>query len=118
MTACWSIPACSDKLEPSEGTVRNVLLLGAGKIGGAIAALLGHGRDFAVRVGDEHPAALDRLRGLPNVEPMRVDVSDPRALRRAMSGIDDVVSACPFGVNPTIARAAREAGASYFDLTE
>ena len=98
--------------------MRTVLLLGAGKIGSAIASLLGHSGDYAVRVGDAQEAALDRLRGLPNVEPIRIDVDDPGALRKAMIGVDDVVSACPFGVNPTIARAARDAGPSYFDLTE
>ena len=102
----------------SEGPVRNVLLLGAGKIGGAIASLLGHSGDFAVRVGDASEAALERLRGLPNVELTRFDVDNPKALRKVMIGVDDVVSACPFGVNPTIARAAQQAGASYFDLTE
>ena len=101
-----------------EVPLRNVLLLGAGKIGSAIASLLGHSGDYAVRVGDAQEAALDRLRGHPNVELTRVDVEDPGALRRAMAGVDDVVSACPFAVNPTIARAAREAGPSYFDLTE
>lgn len=98
--------------------LRKVLLLGAGKIGKAIASLLGHCGDYAVRVGDAREDALDRLRGLPNVELSRLEVDDPAALREAMVGVDDVVSACPFGVNPTIARAAREAGTSYFDLTE
>ena len=98
--------------------MRTVLLLGAGKIGGAIASLLGHTGDYAVRVGDTQEAALEKLRGLPNVSVARVDVDDPVALRSAMDGVDDVVSACPFSVNPTIARAAGEAGRSYFDLTE
>jgi saccharopine dehydrogenase-like NADP-dependent oxidoreductase len=98
--------------------LRRVLLLGAGKIGSAIASLLGHSEDYAVRVGDAQGAALDRLQGLPNIELMRVDVDDPAALRTAMVGVDDVVSACPFGVNPLIARTARELGPSYFDLTE
>src|SRR3954469_16417417 len=98
--------------------MRRVLLLGAGKIGSAIASLLGHSGDYDVRVGDAEEAALDRLRGLPNVELTRVDVDDSGDLRRAMIGVHDVVSACPFGVNPTIARAAVEAGHSYFDLTE
>jgi saccharopine dehydrogenase-like NADP-dependent oxidoreductase len=95
-----------------------VLLLGAGKIGRAIASLLGHSGDYAVRVGDSEESALDHLRGLPNIELAQVDVHDPRALRKAMLEIDDVVSACPFDVNPTIARAAWEVGPSYFDLTE
>ncbi len=98
--------------------MRNVLLLGAGKIGRAIASLLGHTGDYLVRVGDSDESALDQLRGLPNVELTRVNVDDPVALRAAMVGIDDVISACPFDVNPTIARAAWEVGPSYFDLTE
>jgi saccharopine dehydrogenase-like NADP-dependent oxidoreductase len=98
--------------------LRKVLLLGAGKIGRAIASLLGHSGDYSVRVGDLDEAALGQLRGLPNIELAKVDVHDPRALKNAMADIDDVVSACPFGVNPMIARAAWEAGPSYFDLTE
>ncbi len=98
--------------------MRKVLLLGAGKIGRAIASLLGHSGDYLIRVGDAQDSALDHLRDLPNVELIRVDVDDPSALRSAMVGIDDVVSACPFGVNPTIARAAKDVGPSYFDLTE
>jgi NAD(P)-dependent dehydrogenase (short-subunit alcohol dehydrogenase family) len=87
--------------------LRKVLLLGAGKIGRAIASLLGHSGDYSVRVGDLDEAALGQLRGLPNIELAKVDVHDPRALKNAMADIDDVVSACPFGVNPMIARAAK-----------
>jgi saccharopine dehydrogenase-like NADP-dependent oxidoreductase len=98
--------------------VRQVLLLGAGKIGYAIASLLGHSGDYDVRVGDTDEAALDRLTGIPHVSRQRVDVHDAADLRQAMSGIQDVLSACPYSVNPLIARAALAAGASYFDLTE
>jgi saccharopine dehydrogenase-like NADP-dependent oxidoreductase len=99
--------------------MRNVLILGAGKIGGAIAGLLGHSGDYEVRVGDADRRALDRLRGVPHVEPIEVVVDqDPAALRELMAGRPDVVSATPHGSNPTIARAALEAGCSYFDLTE
>jgi saccharopine dehydrogenase-like NADP-dependent oxidoreductase len=98
--------------------LRHVLLLGAGKIGYAIASLLGHCGDYAIRVGDSDPSALDRLASLPRVTPMRVDVHDPADLRQALAGSHDVVSACPYTVNPLIARAALAAGASYFDLTE
>ena len=61
--------------------MRNVLLLGAGKIGGAIASLLGHSGDYAVRVGDSDEVALNRLRGLPNVELAQVDVEDHEGAR-------------------------------------
>jgi saccharopine dehydrogenase-like NADP-dependent oxidoreductase len=98
--------------------MRNALLLGAGKIGRAIATLLGHTGDYAVKIGDIDERALDRLHGVPNVIPLRLDVTAPDALRQAMAGCRDVVSACSYSVNPGIARAALEAGCSYFDLTE
>ena len=98
--------------------MRKVLLLGAGKIGRAIAALLGHSGDYTIRVGDIDEVALERVWGQPRVELERVDVSDHDALCAAMSGCDDVISACPFDVTPIIATAALESGCSYFDLTE
>jgi saccharopine dehydrogenase-like NADP-dependent oxidoreductase len=98
--------------------MHQVLLLGAGKIGRAIAALLGHSGDYKVCVGDVDEVALERAWGLPNVELRRVDVGDHEALCAAMHGCRDVISACPFDVTPAIARAALKTGCSYFDLTE
>ncbi len=98
--------------------MRQVLLLGAGKIGRAVAALLAHTGDYAVRVGDVDEPALARTSALPNTETRRVDVTDAASLRDAMAGCADVISACPYMVNPGIATAALEAGCSYFDLTE
>jgi saccharopine dehydrogenase-like NADP-dependent oxidoreductase len=98
--------------------MRRVLLLGSGKIGRAIAALLGHAGDFLVRVGDVDEVALERVWGQPNVELVHVDVADHDALCNAMSGCADVISACPFDVTVAIATAALASGCSYFDLTE
>ncbi len=98
--------------------MHRVLLLGAGKIGRAIAQLLGHSGDFEVVVGDVDPQALARLKDLPNVRARAVDVADAAALLQAMHDRQSVLSACSFAVNPGIARAALAAGASYFDLTE
>ena len=95
-----------------------VLLLGAGKIGGSIARLLAGCGDYDVLVGDVSDAALQRLPAMPNLSTRRMDVADPAALRPAMKGREIVVSACSFDVNVGIARAALEEGLSYFDLTE
>lgn len=95
-----------------------VLLLGAGKIGGAIARLLAGCGDYDVLVGDASDAALGRLASLPNLGTVRMDVTDAAALRDAMRGRQVVVSACSFDVNEGIALAALNAGLSYFDLTE
>ena len=98
--------------------MHRILLLGAGKIGRAIARLLAHSGDYEVIVGDVDGTAIARVEGLPNVRARRVDVTNPRELEDAASGCRAVVSACSFAVNPGIARAAQAAGASYFDLTE
>ena len=98
--------------------MRQVLLLGAGKIGRAIASLLGRSGSFVLRVGDVDERALARLAGVPHIETRRIDVTDRAQLIAAMQGCSAVVSACSFAVNPGIASAALAAGCSYFDLTE
>ncbi|MBA2479998.1 MAG: saccharopine dehydrogenase NADP-binding domain-containing protein [Planctomycetes bacterium] len=96
----------------------DVLLLGAGKIGRAIAKLLADTGDYRVLVGDIDDSALARLRGIERVATQRLDVASHDALVAAMAGKRLVISACSFAVNPGIARAALAAGISYFDLTE
>ena len=98
--------------------MHEILLLGAGKIGRAIAKLLGHSGDYRVLVGDVDERSLSRLSGIPNVTTRRVDVTDDGSLRAAMHGRASVLSACSFAVNPGIAHAALAEGLSYFDLTE
>jgi saccharopine dehydrogenase-like NADP-dependent oxidoreductase len=95
-----------------------ILLLGAGKIGRAIATLLADSGDYLVTVGDFAAPALERLQGIPRITTRVVDVADPTALAAAAAGHHSVISACSYGVNPGIAQAALHAGASYFDLTE
>jgi saccharopine dehydrogenase-like NADP-dependent oxidoreductase len=95
-----------------------VLLLGAGKIGTAIAKLLGHTGDYDVRVCDVDERALARLEGVPRVKTARLDVGDAAALRAAMKGRRSVVSALSYASNLAVARAALDCGLSYFDLTE
>lgn len=94
------------------------LLLGAGKIGSAIARLLSATGEYDLLVGDVNEGAVARLRDLPRVTARRMDVTDHATLIDAMRGRAVVVSACSFDVNPGIARAALESGVSYFDLTE
>jgi saccharopine dehydrogenase-like NADP-dependent oxidoreductase len=95
-----------------------ILLLGAGKIGSAIARFLHRSGDYRVTVGDFDPVALARLRESLPVSTVTLDVADPAALRAAMADQQTVISACSFAVNPGIAAACLDAGCSYFDLTE
>jgi len=95
-----------------------ILVCGAGKIGRAIATHLAATGDYQVLVGDVDERALERLRGIPGITVLRLDVSSPPALAAAMAGRRLVISACTFFANPGIAQAALQAGISYFDLTE
>jgi saccharopine dehydrogenase-like NADP-dependent oxidoreductase len=93
-----------------------ILLLGAGKIGAAVAELLAGSGDFEVAAVDQTRAA---LRGIPRgVERVVADVEDAATLRRLMRGQDAAVSALPFYLNVKVAEAARAAAIHYFDLTE
>ncbi|HEV8291071.1 MAG TPA: saccharopine dehydrogenase C-terminal domain-containing protein [Tepidisphaeraceae bacterium] len=98
--------------------MHSVLLVGAGKIGTAIARFLSASGDYEVLVADQDQQALNRVGKIADVQLMQLDVGNPAALSRAVSGRQSVVSAVSFNVNPTIAQATLEAGASYFDLTE
>jgi saccharopine dehydrogenase-like NADP-dependent oxidoreductase len=93
-----------------------VLLLGGGKIGTCITALLTATGDYDLTVGDQDQGMLDRLEGSVAKRQLRFD--DPQALRDAVSGHDVVISAAPFHLTPLIAEAAKDRGAHYFDLTE
>lgn len=96
----------------------DVLLLGAGKIGRMIARLLVDARDYRVRVVDASGDALQRLRARFDVETGVVNAANPDELAAAMQGCDAVISALSYQFNPSVARAALQSGASYFDLTE
>lgn len=95
-----------------------VTILGAGKIGGAVARTLHHSGRYDVLIGDLSEEALKRLSKETPVETKVVDVTQHDQVVKAVGGSRAVLSACPFDQNEGIARAALEAGVSYFDLTE
>ncbi|MCG8673128.1 MAG: saccharopine dehydrogenase NADP-binding domain-containing protein [Pseudomonadales bacterium] len=97
---------------------RKVAILGAGKIGGAIAKLLHHSGDYAVTVYDQHSDALQLLEKQVQVNTQVFAITDVDTLVSTLSPFDAVVSACSYDVNVLIAEAALKAGISYFDLTE
>src|SRR5690242_12664284 len=98
--------------------MHQVLLLGAGKIGTAIAKFLSQTGDFNVLVGDIDERQLQRVESNANVRTVKIDSSSQADLERAMKGRQSVLSALNFSFNPTVARAALNTGLSYFDLTE
>jgi saccharopine dehydrogenase-like NADP-dependent oxidoreductase len=98
-----------------------VLVIGGGKIGGAITHLFGAvgGGDYEVTVLDRRPEIVGSVPtgGVP-VRSIVGDITDPATLLAAAADHDVVVNATPFHLTTTIATAAAEAGAHYFDLTE
>ncbi|HEX2115747.1 MAG TPA: saccharopine dehydrogenase C-terminal domain-containing protein [Alphaproteobacteria bacterium] len=94
--------------------MKRILIVGAGRIGTAIAANLVRSRGYAVMLADQSPP-----QRLPvGATFLTLDASDPAQLDSACRGQAAVISAAPFFLNAGIARAARDADAHYFDLTE
>jgi saccharopine dehydrogenase-like NADP-dependent oxidoreductase len=99
-------------------TVKRIVVVGAGEIGGVIAGLLDASGDYRVSVVDR---SAERLAGLPPSRGLRridADAADPGQLRSAVEGAFAVICAAPYHATVAVARAARGAGAHYLDLTE
>jgi saccharopine dehydrogenase-like NADP-dependent oxidoreductase len=101
-----------------EELMKNILLLGAGKIGEVIAALLAGTGDYKVTVADNSDDHLKKIKVSNNVVTLRLDFSNCDALADAMKGKFAVISAAPFFMNADIARAAGKARVHFLDLTE
>lgn len=114
--------------------MKNVLVLGGGKVGKSVAEmLLGFGKGaYRVTLADrdaanleEAKANLNRLKGLGGhaVEflTLRLDASDKQAVREALKGVGAggyVVCMLPFDLVLGVAEIANELGVHYFDVTE
>jgi len=97
--------------------MKNVMLVGGGKIGVAIAGFLSGTGDYRMTVVDRDEDSLARM-PKDNVERRKVVIDNPRALAEEIKGHDVVLSATPYHLTATIAEAAKRAGAHYLDLTE
>ena len=93
-----------------------ITIIGAGKIGSTIGALLSQSRDYEVLVLDR---SLDAFQGLnPQIRTLGMEIEDKSALAKALAGSFSVISAAPYHLTTAVAEAARSAGAHYLDLTE
>src|SRR5215813_1657036 len=110
---CVAVGACA----PSGEAMRKILILGAGKIGGAIVDMLAATGDYDITIADQNAGFLGLIPA-QKAKRERIDVSDAAALGRTIRGQEAVISALPFFLNPAVAKIAGENGAHYFDLTE
>jgi saccharopine dehydrogenase-like NADP-dependent oxidoreductase len=87
--------------------MRDILIVGAGKIGTVIADLLASSGDYALTVADRDPVAVERVGAeLPGVRAVVLDIGDPDALAAMLEGRWAVVDAGPFDIGARIASAA------------
>jgi saccharopine dehydrogenase-like NADP-dependent oxidoreductase len=102
--------------------MKQVLMLGAGKVGSLIACLLSETGDYQICVGDSDNNAIQRMKELaqPNITLLAVDATDQAALEQFLGchNADAVISGLPYYCNFAVAEAALKFGLHYFDLTE
>ncbi len=97
--------------------MKNLMVLGAGKIGVAVAEFLSECGDYKVSLADKSGDALTQV--VKNgFDLTQLDVEDQAKVAEALQPQDVVISACPYYLNASIAHAARDSHTHYFDLTE
>ncbi|MFG5778704.1 saccharopine dehydrogenase family protein [Comamonas sp. J-3] len=94
---------------------RKVTILGAGKIGFAMAVLLQAAGGYELRMADQSKAALKAVAAL-GVETLHIGKGGD--LSAAMQGQFAVLNALPFHMAIEVAGLAAKLGVHYFDLTE
>jgi saccharopine dehydrogenase-like NADP-dependent oxidoreductase len=101
---------------------KDIIVVGAGKIGQVVADLLAGSGDYSVTLADRDAAALDALGSSAladsRVQHLALDVADDTSLQHALEGRYAVLSAAPFHLTQRIAEVARATGVHYLDLTE
>ena len=98
--------------------MKDIVVMGAGKIGGAIALMLAASGDYRVTVADRSEAQLAAIEAHPAITTATVDIADAAALDALLKGRFAVLSAAPFHLTGAIAEAAARTGTHYLDLTE
>lgn len=103
--------------------MKQILILGAGKIGTLIASLLQKSDRYQVTLIDKSFASAERKRLLtthPEMNTAEIDVSNQSSLINFIKQHEftAMVSCLPFFINLPVAEAAKQCGLHYFDLTE
>jgi saccharopine dehydrogenase-like NADP-dependent oxidoreductase len=96
--------------------VSEIVVLGAGRIGQAMARDLAVEPGGRVRVADQSRASLERLADAP-VEPVVADLSDPRVLRELVAGADLAVGALSSAIGFRALETIVSTGVDYVDVS-
>ena len=98
--------------------MKKILVIGAGKIGSTIAALLDSSHDYQITVADLSQTALASIKAGSRVQLHALDVANSQALHAVLKGQFAVLNASPFHLTASIAAAAVAEKVHYLDLTE
>lgn len=98
--------------------MKNILVMGAGKIGEIIATNLAATGDYHVTIGDNNELALARMPKHQHIATHMIDAANETALLDALTGKYAVLSALPYTMTRFLAPAAKKSNVHYFDLTE
>ena len=103
--------------------MKDILVLGAGKIGALISGLLAESGDYRVQLADARPGAaadVAAAHDLDNIIAFDLDAGDKERLSAhiAEHKPGTIVSGLPYFCNIAVAEVAREYKLHYFDLTE
>jgi saccharopine dehydrogenase-like NADP-dependent oxidoreductase len=98
--------------------MKDVVVIGAGKIGATVAGLLAATDDYQVTLADRSPEVLARLDRDKRVRIAAADAQDSSKLVDLLNGRFAVLNAAPFHLTTRVAEAARAARTHYLDLTE
>jgi saccharopine dehydrogenase-like NADP-dependent oxidoreductase len=97
--------------------MKDIVVVGAGKIGSTIARLLVATGDYRLTIVDRSP---EQLRLVETSDRIRTEVMaiTEAVLESVLDGCYAVLSAAPYQLTTTIAKAAADARVHYLDLTE
>lgn len=98
--------------------MKQIAIVGAGKIGEMIVELLNSTQDYSLTLIDGSAEQLERFKLGSKLQTRQMDVSDVPELTEVLKGHYAVLSATPFYLTEAIASAAKAAKVHYLDLTE
>ncbi|MGH1542277.1 MAG: saccharopine dehydrogenase family protein [Arenicella sp.] len=98
--------------------MKQILLLGAGKIGAIITEMLATCGDYELTIVDASQENLDRVASYDTVSKVVADITSDQELNQLMEGKFAVLSALPFHLTGRVATIAVKHKVHYLDLTE
>src|SRR3974377_2616537 len=98
--------------------MKDVVVIGPGKIGATVAGLLASTGDYRVTLADRSPEVLGNLDRDERIRIMAADVEDSLKLVDLLNGQFAVLNAAPFRLTKPIAEAAPAPGTQHLAFTE